>query len=217
MLLAIETLANLCEFGDFALAFVRYLALCFAHFIVQSTQEHSISPSLSLSLILFALTYLMLPCAPISQFRISKASAKSLTKNKVVLEPQRGWLPQWGWLSGWCSEAQREGQKDLPTLFTTRLSSWRKRREARGNRRWARIRDSIFEFRETERREIYLTARLRLFGFLALTNIAPRTRIYIHIYTHTYICIGFFPTFGFRRYILRGYRDFELDYLLILP
>lgn len=153
MLLAIETLANLCEFGDFALAFVRYLALCFAHFIVQSTQEHSISPSLSLSLILFALTYLMLPCAPISQFRISKASAKSLTKNKVVLEPQRGWLPQWGWLSGWCSEAQREGQKDLPTLLLRdfRAGESVAKREAIGDGRESEIRYSSFEKRRDER------------------------------------------------------------------
>jgi len=121
----------------------------------------------------------------ISNFEVE--SAKDLTKNKVA-----NWLNFRVIQSGsecfsgsvvgcGCSEVVQMCRHFLLRDFRTGESKAARKREAR-----------------MKRREIYLAARLRLFGFLALTIIAPPPQAHIHAHVHTLlyiytdICIGFF-------------------------
>lgn len=158
----------------------------------------SLSLSLSLQRTLFLslahfLTYLMLRCAPNSQFRISMSSVrKSWPKTK--------W-PRWlASLSGWMVQ---QGA-DLPTLFTTRLSNWRKRRDS--------TRENEKRERRDETRDLFgcAASSLRLFGaHNYCTTTGTRSRTYI-IHIHRYLYWIFFPKFGFWWYPAGYTAIFEL-------
>jgi len=180
---------------NFNHAFVSYLAFCFAHFIVQSKGQ---TVSLREGLPLFRPFAHLLDAPVRAKFAISNfevESAKDLTKNKVA-----NWLNFRVIQSGsecfsgsvvGCGWVVQRGGADLPTLFTTRLSNWRKQSGAK-------TRGAI-----GETRDLFgcAASSLRLFGAhnycTTTTGTRSRTRTYIIIHIHRYLYWIFFPKFGF--------------------
>lgn len=193
MLRAIETLANLWEFSDFRLVillFVLPILLC-----NQRGRTGSLSLSLSKGLS-FSLspTFSLTWCSGARQIRNFEFRCRVCESLDQKQSGQGGLL---GWVGGWCSRAQICRHFLLRDFRTGESGATRREKTRSANG-------------ET-RREIYLAARLRLFGFLALTIIAPPQALaHVHtLYIYTDICIGFFfQSLDFDD-ILRGIQRFS--------